>query len=128
MTKGPLGYREVGCGTISFCDREGEVLGAIRMARAPEYKKETLKQMVSAEVEAILHSRPDLRLLKLADGVVDNWTFLSNKLPPGEELIDFFHASEHVHDAIASVYGDATLETQFRAGKLCESQIGRAHV
>ena len=121
MTKGPLGYREVGCGTISFCDREGEVLGAIRMARAPEYKKETLKQMVAAEVEAILHSRPDLRLLKLADGVVDNWTFLSNKLPPGEELIDFFHASEHVHDAIASVYGDATLETQFRAGKLCES-------
>jgi hypothetical protein len=121
MTKGPLGYREVGCATISFCDKTGDLIGAIRLARAPEYKKETLKQMLAAEVEAIVRERPDLRLLKLADAVVDNWTFLSKRLPPGDELIDFFHASEHVHAAIASVYGDATLETQFRARKLCEA-------
>lgn len=118
MTKGPLGYREVGCATISFCDHTGDLLGAIRLARAPEYKKKTLKEGVAAEVGAILRARPKLRLLKLADGVVDNWTFLAEQLPPGEELIDFFHASEHVHEAIASVYGDATLETQFRSHKL----------
>jgi hypothetical protein len=45
-------------------------------------------------------------------------------LPPGEELIDFFHASEHVHEASASVYGDATLETQFRSQNLRE-QLAR---
>lgn len=118
MTKGPLGYREVGCATISFCDHEGELLGAIRLARAPESRKPTLKRALAAEVTAILNKRPDLRLLKLADAVVDNWTFLSDELPPGEELIDFFHASEHLHAAIASVYGDATLETQFRSHKL----------
>lgn len=118
MTKGPLGYREVGCATISFCDHTGELLGAIRLARAPEYKKKTLKEGVAAEVGAILRARPELRLIKLADGVVDNWTFLADQLPPGEELIDFFHAGEHVHEAIASVYGDATLETQFRSHKL----------
>ena len=39
MTKGPLGYREIGCATLSFCDEEGELIGAIRMARAPEYKR-----------------------------------------------------------------------------------------
>jgi len=120
MTKGPLGYREVGCSTISFCDHHGELLGAIRLARAPESKKKLLKESVAAEVTAILRARPELRLLKLADGVVDNWTFLADELPPGEELIDFFHASEHVHEAIASVYGDATLETQFRSAKLRE--------
>jgi hypothetical protein len=121
LTKGPLGYREVGCGTISFCDNDGELLGAIRLARAPESKKITLKKILAAEVLAILQTRPDLRLLKLADAVVDNWTFLSKELPPGEELIDFFHASEHLHAAIAAVYGDATLETQFRSAKLCET-------
>jgi hypothetical protein len=120
MTKGPLGFREIGCATVSFCDDKGELLGALRMARSPEHKKKTLKEILAAEVSAILRARPDLRLLKLADAVVDNWTFLSQQLPPGEELIDFFHASEHVHQAIAQVYGDATVETQFRAGKLCD--------
>lgn len=118
MTKGPLGYREVGCATVSFCDKEGDVLSAIRIARAPEYKKETLKESLAAEVTAILDKRPDLRLLKLADAVFDNWSFLSKRLPPGEELIDFFHAAEHLHAGIAAVYGDATLETQFRSHKL----------
>ena len=118
LTKGPLGYREVGCATVSFCDEDGELLGAIRLARAPEHKKKTLKEALAAEVSAILQKRPDLRLLKVADAVVDNWTFLAEQLPPGEELIDFFHAGEHVHAAVASVYGDATLETQFRSHKL----------
>jgi hypothetical protein len=42
VTKGPLGYREVGCATVSFCDDKGDLLGAIRIARAPEPKKATL--------------------------------------------------------------------------------------
>jgi hypothetical protein len=120
MTKGPLGYREVGCATISFCDGSGDLLGAVRMARSPEHKKTTLKEIVTEEVAAILRRRPDLRLLKIADAVVDNWTFLSKQLPPGEELIDFFHAAEHLHAAVAAVYGDATIETQYRSTKLCE--------
>jgi len=118
LTKGPLGYREIGCGTLAFCDKDGELLGAVRMARAPEHKKQTLKAMLAAEVKALLKAHPELRLLKLADGVFDNWTFLSAQLPPSAELIDFFHACEHLHAAIAAVYGDATLETQHRAKKL----------
>jgi hypothetical protein len=118
LTKGPLGYREIGCATVSFCDGDGELVGAIRMARAPEPRKQTLKEILAAEVREVLKTRPDLRLLKIADAVVDNWTFLSGELPAGEELIDFFHASEHLNAAIASVYGDATLETQFRSKKL----------
>src|SRR5262249_40939924 len=43
ITKGPLGFREIGCATVSFCDEEGQCLGAIRMARSPEHKKPTLK-------------------------------------------------------------------------------------
>jgi hypothetical protein len=29
LTKGPAGYREVGCATLSFCDAKGDLLGAI---------------------------------------------------------------------------------------------------
>jgi hypothetical protein len=43
-SKGPAGYREAGCATIAFCDDKGDLLGAIRMARAPETKKATLKR------------------------------------------------------------------------------------
>jgi hypothetical protein len=120
VTKGPLGYREVGCATVSFCDAKGDLLGAIRMARAPEPKKATLKTMLAKEVAAVLEAHPNLTLMKVADGVADNWTFLSQELPEGEEAVDFFHASEHLHAAIAAAYGDGTLHTQHRYETLRE--------
>jgi len=122
QSKGPAGYREASCGTVSFCDAKGDLLGAIRMARAPETKKATLKQMLVDEVAAILRARPELKMVKVADGAADNWEFLaSSKLPPGEEAVDFFHASEHLHAAIANVYGDGTHETRFRHDTLRET-------
>ena len=48
-TKGPAGYREVGCGTVSYYDSEGERLSTLRCGRMPEAKKETLKGMLSAD-------------------------------------------------------------------------------
>lgn len=119
VSMGPAGYREASCATVCFCDAEGELLGAIRMARAPEAKKATLKEMLCAEVSAVLHARPDLKLIKIADGANDNWRYLSSPaLPKGREAIDFFHASEHLHAAIAAAYGDGTYETQFRYATL----------
>lgn len=121
-SKGPAGYREAGCATVSFCDEEGDLLGAVRVARAPESKKATLKRMLAAEVSAILLARPELKLVKVADAAVDNWEFLgSDALPIGEEVIDFFHASEHLHAAIAAAYGDGTHETQYRYETLRET-------
>jgi hypothetical protein len=122
LCKGPAGYREVGCATVSFCDEKGDLLGAVRMARAPESKKATLKDMLAAEVAAIVGARPELKLVKVADGAADNWEFLaSSKLPEGEEVVDFFHATEHLHAAIAAAYGDSTRETQYRFESLRET-------
>jgi hypothetical protein len=122
VSKGPAGYREVGCATVAFCDEKGDSLGAVRMARAPETKKATLKEMLAAEVAAIVAARPELKLVKVADAAADNWDFLaSSKLPEGEEVIDFFHASEHLHAAIAAAYGDGTRETQYRFETLRET-------
>ena len=99
------GYREASCASVSLYDGAGERLSTVRMARMPQSKKVTLKTMVGAEVEAVLGQRPDLQLVKIADGAKDNWTFLSRVLPEGVELIDFFHAAEHLKDAFDAAYG-----------------------
>lgn len=115
-TKGPAGYQEVGCATLSFYDIEGERLSTVRMARMPETKKATVKTMLAAELAAALGQRPDLRVVKLADGAKDNWTYLSAELPVGEEIIDFYHAAEHLKHAFDVAYGENSpkARTQFK--------------
>jgi hypothetical protein len=119
--KRPVGYREVGCATVSFCDEKGDLLASVKMARAPEAKKITLKRMLAREVEAVLRARPQMKLIKVADGCADNWDFLSSHFVGAAEAIDFFHAGEHLHAAIAAAYGDGTRETQFRYETLREA-------
>jgi len=114
LTRGPSGYREVGCGAISFCDAQGEMISAVRMGRMPEPHKATLKRTLLADVTAALAERPDLRIVKLADGANDNWAYLSSILPDGVEILDFYHAAEHLNAAVASVYGDGTVEARKR--------------
>jgi hypothetical protein len=105
---GPAGCQEVGCGTISYYDRDGERLMTRRMARMPETHKSTLKDQLTAEIMGALIERPDLRVVKLADGAADNWTYLSDTLPFGEECLDFYHASEHLSGALVAAYGPDT--------------------
>ena len=69
------GYREASCATVSLVDADGERLHSVRMGRMPESHKATLKTMLAAEVESVLAKRPDLTVVKLADGAKDNWTF-----------------------------------------------------
>ena len=99
------GYREAGCATVSLVDGDGKRLHSVRMGRMPESNKATLNTMVAAEVEAVLAKRPDLTVVKLADGAKDNWTFLTRALPAGVELIDFYHAVEHLKDAFDTAHG-----------------------
>ncbi len=110
-TRGPAGYREAGCGTVSFYDEDGEQLTTVRVARMPEAGKATLKQMLSEEVAAALAQRPDLRVVKLADGAKDNWRYLSEQYPGGVEVVDFFHAAEHLHAALEAAYGVGSTKT-----------------
>ena len=114
-TKGPAGYREVGCGTVSFYDEDGELLRAVRLGRMPEPSKETLKSMLTSELGYALAQRPDLRVVGLADGAKDNWSYLSDVL--GEvvkttDILDFFHAAEHVNEAFGAAYGDGSVKAR----------------
>ena len=109
------GSREAGCATVSLVDADGERLHSVRMGRMPQSNKATLKTMVAAEVEAVLAKRPDLTVVKVADGAKDNWMFLTRALPAGVELIDFY-AVEHLKDAFDTAHGadSPTAAAQFK--------------
>ncbi len=112
-SQGPAGYKEVGCGTVSFYDRDGHRLGTVRYARMPENKKRTLKSQLETELESVFAARPDLDLALTADGAADNWTFLE-ALParlgrvrdPDKECVDLFHVLERVKKALNVYHGE----------------------
>ena len=105
-TQGPAGYQEVGCATLSFYDAEGERLDTVRFARMPETLKATLKSTLAAEVHAVLAKRPELTVVKVADGARDNGTFLASLVPEGEERVDFYHAAEQLKAGLDAAYGE----------------------
>jgi hypothetical protein len=119
-SQGPAGYREASCATISFCDSDGDLISAIRIARMPEFKKRTLKASLLLELQSIWEQKPELPVVKLADAAKDNWEFLGREVPVGDELVDFYHATEHLHHALAAAYGDGTRETRSRFEDLKE--------
>jgi hypothetical protein len=81
---GPAGDQEVGCGTVSYDDRHGARLCPRRMARMPEGNQATRKSQLTAEGMRALIRRPDVRVVKVADGAPDNWSSLSETLPFGD--------------------------------------------
>lgn len=118
-SKGPAGYRELGCATMSFCDEKGDLISAIRFGRGPESKKRALKDTLRKDVAQVLAQRPWLKVAKITDAGGDNWEFTAT-LPEGPEILDFFHATEHLSAAIASVHGDGTLATRHKFEALRE--------
>jgi hypothetical protein len=117
-TRGPAGHQEVGCGTLTFYDRDGEQLSAIRLARMPEANKRTLKAMLTAELEWALARCPDLMVVRLADGAKDNWTFLDQLEVKGPRVLDFFHAAEHLAAALDAAYGEHSPQSGAQFEKL----------
>jgi len=106
QASGPLGYREIGCGSVALYDQDGQRLNTVRYGRMPERKKATLRQQLTAECQHILPQAPHLKVVKLADGAPDNWDYLSNLdlgLPASAlanleqmEIVDFCHAADHL--------------------------------
>jgi hypothetical protein len=114
VTKGPTGYSEASCATLTYYDGKGEPLQTTRFARMPEKDKLTLKEQLSQELDRALEQRPDLRVVKIADGAKNNWTYLKT-LPDGrkgEEVLDFFHGAEHLYDALAAAHGETSPKCQ----------------
>ena len=87
LSKGPAGYREVGCATLAFCDDKGDLISAIRFGRGPEPKKLSLKDTLRKDLAHVLERHPELRLAKITDAGGDNWEYLAT-LPEGPEILE----------------------------------------
>lgn len=119
-TRGPAGYREASSGTLSFVDVEGERVGDTRyVGRMPEKGKKTLKETLEDELLAVLDLRPDLKVVAVADGARDNWTWLERVLPENSILVlDFFHAAEHLKRGLDCAHGQDTPKAQAEFARL----------
>jgi hypothetical protein len=121
-------YREASCGTVSLYDAEGHRLSTIRYGRMPESKKATLCAQLQAECQSIMALRPDLQVVKLADGAEANWRFLDHLdlgLSEGQAaeveavcITDFYHAAEHLHQACDLIWGAGSVETKVEFARL----------
>jgi len=116
---GPTGYKEVGCGTVSLYDREAARLQTVRYARMPERKKVTLQQQLETEVASLLALSPKLLRVHLADGAKDNWRLMKDietRLPvplePPIEIVDYYHACEHLKRGCDAAWGESTVESK----------------
>lgn len=119
-TRGPAGYREASSGVLAFYDAEGQRVGqTIFLGRMPEKGKKSLKEMLEDELLAVLEVRPDLRVVAVADGARDNWTWLERAMPAGTVFVlDFFHAAEHLKRALDSAHGENTPKARAEFARL----------
>ena len=98
------GWREASCGTVTPRDDDGNRLQSRYIGRLPEGKKESLKTQIRQELNHLRSQNPDLKLVVIADGAKDNWTF-SKSLNPDVEVLDFWHAAEHLKVAADAAFG-----------------------
>ena len=113
---GPSGNQEVGCGTVVLYNADGERVQTLRYGRMPERKKASLQEQLYAEVASIVALRPDLVRVHLADGAKDNWRLMDEieqrlSLPSQTcvEILDFYHACEHLKKACDAAWEKARL-------------------
>jgi hypothetical protein len=115
--KGPSGWREASVGVVSFYDADGDRLQTRRYGRMPEADKATTKSWLRTELEFVRKQRPDLRVVAIADGAANNWSFLEG-LGADFEVVDFFHAAEHLHRHVSKANGASSVATQKKLRKM----------
>ena len=68
-TRGPAGYCEAACATVTVYDHERAPLHTVRMGRMPESKKATIKGMLCDELAAVVAARPELERGAMAHAI-----------------------------------------------------------
>ncbi len=115
--KGPAGYREVGCGTVSLYDGLGERLETKRFARMPEANKVALKKQLVEEAKSNMSAEPGLTTVFVSDGAPDNWALVEQlKIELGivdiHEVLDVFHVLERIKKALDTYHGEGSAKSK----------------
>lgn len=112
-------WREASVGTVSFWDKEGELLKTTYLGEMPCYLKGTLVERLEREFADVHAERPALRVVLASDGAETQWRSLrqiaDNVIGDGPriELLDFFHCATRIGTAAKAIWGasqSATVE------------------
>ncbi len=106
------GWRAAAGGVVGFVDAAGNRLDAGCFGQRPAAGKETLPAPLSTELCHGLTVDPNLKVVAVADGAPDNWTFLE-ALCPDRVLLDYWHAAPHRKAAADAAFGQATADAAF---------------
>jgi hypothetical protein len=122
------GYRQAMVGSISLYYFGGERLYTRYTALPPEYGKEQFYKAFAHEIESVRKLYPDADYVGVADGAPDNWTFLQPHV--GEQILDFFHASEYLSKASKAIfkYPDQTSQWLQKACHTLKEEEGGAEL
>ncbi len=115
--KGPAGFREAAVATVTLygesTEEDGpERLVTVRFGRMPESKKPTLHGQLAAEFTNVRTALPLAQVVNIADGAKENWRILRKVAPGGIEIVDFFHACEHLKKGLDADLGEGTADAK----------------
>jgi hypothetical protein len=130
-------WREASVGTVSFWDKDGELLKTIYLGEMPCYRKTGLAARLEREFAAVHEQRPDLRVVLASDGAPTQWEALRGMAgrvlgdEPWTELLDFFHGASRLGNAAKAIWGtseEATVTGEHWKTVLREKTRGAALV
>ncbi len=104
----PMIWKEASVGTISYYDAQGVRLHTVYFGEMPEPRKATLKQRLEEELVHATRLRPDLRLVAVADAAADNRSFCEEAFPGATQVLDCWHALQHLKEALDTAYGEGS--------------------
>ena len=96
------GYRETMVGNLSLYNAQGERLYTTYVGATPEYGKATFKGRLEREIARVKKHYPAARMIGVADGAAENWTFLEQHTE--DQVLDFYHASEYVGKVAQAIF------------------------
>lgn len=98
-------YKEAMCGTIALYDEEGERLTTEYHGAMPQAGKADFAKNFAARVGQVIELFPNALHVCLGDGAKWNWEFFRKNFPMAIWILDFFHATLHLHKAAELIFG-----------------------
>src|SRR5262245_17975428 len=98
-------YKEAMCGTIALYDQAGERLHTEYLGTMPEAGKATFAQRFTTRVDRLKARYPAALHVCLGDGAQWNWEVFATHYPEAVWVLDFYHATMHLHAAAQAIFG-----------------------
>ncbi len=127
-------FRMAYCATVTLHDEDGQAVHSIRYGRMPQGDADGLADALGSDVLALLRQRPDLEVVRLADGAHEMWRLLEAGIDDeslgkaATSLIDFWHFVEKLSAAARMLDGDPAQTTKRWRDELLENTHGASTI